>query len=124
MRVKGGPRAQGARQAGKTSKAGKAAAAKFAGLLNNDPEDTEEKARQLRNRLLEEMQQLAQEVENGKSTKEEASRKFVGLVIRDRYGEQGKGAQNMEHSIADLVESDPNFVSRLHSQLKKIAKDK
>jgi len=125
MRVKGGPRAQGARQAGKTSKAGKAAAAKFAGLLNNDPEETEEKARQLRNRLLEEMQELAQEVEDGKSTKEEASRKFVGLVIRDRYGDkQGKGQQNMENSIADLVESDPNFVSRLHSQLKKIAKDK
>ena len=41
----------------------------------------------------------------------------------DRYGEDtGKGAKKMEENIADLVEDDPNFVSRLHTQLKKLAK--
>ena len=124
MRVKGGPRAQGAQQANKAQSGGKAAAAKFAGLLN-DPEENEEKARNLRSQMLEELRGLAQELEEGTSSKEEASRRFVGLVIRERYGsEKGKGGKTMEDSIADLVEEDPNFVSKLQTQLKKIAKEK
>ncbi|MCP4499396.1 MAG: hypothetical protein GY822_05450 [Deltaproteobacteria bacterium] len=124
MRVKGGPRAQGAQKAGRAQKGRKAAAAKFAGLLN-DPEETEERARKLRSQMLEELKTLADELEVGTSSKEEASRRFVGLVIRERYGsEKGKGGKNMEESIADLVEQDPNFVSKLHTQLKKIAKEK
>ena len=73
---------------------------------------------------MEELALLAQEVEAGKSTKEEASRKFVGMVVKDRFGgkDQGKGAQSMEDSIADMVENDPNFVNRLHAQLKKLSK--
>lgn len=126
MRIKGGsPRAGGARGAGKAGKAGKAGQAgkaSFAGMVD-EKVDTEEEARKLRSRLLEELRELAGELEDGKSSKEEASRRFVGLVIKERYGEQkGKGARGMEDAIADLVEDDPNFVSRLQAQLKKISK--
>lgn len=123
MRIKGGsPGASGVRGAGKASGAGKTTGARFSGLVD-EKVDTEEEARKLRSRLLEELQALAKDVEDGKASKEEASRKFVGLVIRERYGEQkGKGAKNMEEAIADMVEDDPNFVSRLQSQLKKLAK--
>jgi hypothetical protein len=123
MRIKGGSSgASGVRGTGKTSGAGKATGARFSGLVD-EKVDTEEEARKLRSRLLEELQELAQEVEDGKASKEEASRKFVGLVIKERYGEQrGKGAKNMEEAIADMVEDDPNFVSKLQSQLKKLAK--
>jgi type I site-specific restriction endonuclease len=124
MRIKsgGGPRAGGVRGSSKAGKAGKASGAKFSGLVD-EKVDTEEEARKVRNRLLEELQELAQELEDGKSSKEEASRKFVGLVIRERYGDQkGKGAKGMEESIADMVEDDPNFVSKLQAQLKKISK--
>lgn len=123
MRIKGGSSgASGVRGAGKATGAGKTTGARFSGLVD-EKVDTEEEARKLRSRLLEELQELAREVEDGKASKEEASRKFVGLVIRERYGEQkGKGAKNMEDAIADMVEDDPNFVSKLQSQLKKLAK--
>lgn len=123
MRIKSGsPGAGGVRGAGKTAGANKAQSARFSGLVD-EKVDTEEEARKLRSRLLEELQELAKEVEDGKASKEEASRKFVGLVIKDRYGEQkGKGAKGMEEAIADMVEDDPNFVSKLQSQLKKLAK--
>lgn len=123
MRIKGGSSgAGGVRGAGKATGANKAQGARFSGLVD-EKVDTEEEARKLRSRLLEELQELAKEVEDGKSSKEEASRKFVGLVIKDRYGEQkSKGGKNMEEAIADMVEDDPNFVSRLQSQLKKLAK--
>ncbi len=123
MRIKGGsPGAGGVRGAGKAGGAKKATGARFSGLIE-EKVDTEDEARKLRSRLLEELQDLAAEVEQGKSSKEEASRKFVGLVIKERYGEQkGKGAKNMEDSIADMVEDDPTFVTRLSAQLKKLAK--
>ena len=123
MRIKGGPktgRATGPAKAGKTGKASKTS---FKGMVEGETVDTEEEARKVRSQLLEELAGLAEEVESGATSKEEASRKFVGMVIKDRYGEdQGKGAKNMEENIADLVEDDPNFVSRLHTQLKKLAK--
>jgi len=57
-------------------------------------------------------------------TKEEVSRKFAGMVINERFGEinKGKGAASMEEAIGNMVESDPNFVNRLHNQLRKISK--
>ena len=123
MRIKGGPKTNRARGAGKAKGVGKAGKADFSGLVGEEPVDTEEEARKVRSRLMDELAGLAEEVESGETSKEEASRKFVGMVIKDRYGEdQGKGAKNMEDNIADLVEDDPNFVSRLHTQLKKIAK--
>jgi polyhydroxyalkanoate synthesis regulator phasin len=123
MRIKGGsPGAGGVRGAGKAGGAQKATGARFSGLIE-EKVDTEEEARKLRSRLLEELQSLAEEVERGAASKEDASRKFVGLVIKDRYGEQkGKGAKNLEESIADMVEDDPTFVTRLSAQLKKLAK--
>jgi polyhydroxyalkanoate synthesis regulator phasin len=123
MRIKSGsPKAGNVRGAGKAGKAKKAGGAQFSGLVE-EKVDTEEEARKLRSRLLEELKDLADDLEDGKSSKEEASRKFVGLVIRERYGEQkGKGAKGMEEAIADMVEDDPNFVTRLQAQLKKLAK--
>jgi hypothetical protein len=125
MRIKSG-RANASAAASKAQaakKAGKAKAADFSNLVSGDKEETEEQARQLRARLMEELAELAKEVEAGTSTKEEASRKFVGLVVQDRFGDnQGKGAKSMEDSIADMVEADPTFVNRLHAQLKKLSK--
>lgn len=123
MRIKGGPRAGATSRAKGAGGPNKAAGSRFSGLVNNDPQDNEEKARDVRSRLLEELEGLAAELEDGRATKEEASRKFVGLVIKDRYGEQkSKGGQQMEETIGDMVESDPNFVSKLQSQLKRLAK--
>lgn len=123
MRIKGGSSGTSSVRGTHAAKsAGKASGARFSGLVG-EKVDTEEEARRVRSRLLDELEELARELAEGKSTKEEASRKFVGLVIRDRYGEQkGKGGKNMEESIADLVENDPNFVSKLQAQLKKLSK--
>ncbi len=126
MRIKSGgsnrsQRAQGAKGA---KGADKAKGAKFAGLVENTEMDTEERARQVRSALLEELLEIAQDVEDGTTSKEEASRKFAGLVIKERFGnpEKSKGGKKMVDTIGDMVENDPNFVSRLSSQLKKLSK--
>jgi len=47
----------------------------------------------------------------------------VGLVVEERFGKQtGKGAKAMEEVVGEMVESDPQFVARLQSQLKRLAK--
>jgi len=118
----GGPkrsqRAQGA------AKANKAGGAKFAGLVEGSEMDPDERARQVRSALLDELLELAQEIEAGSTTIEEASRKFAGMVIRERFGSQDKtkGGKQMIETVGDMVESDPNFVSKLSAQLKKLAK--
>ena len=114
-------------RAGKAKGAKGAKSAKgtqFSGLVEKVVGDTEEGARQVRSMLMEELTELAEEVEAGKSSKEEASRAFVGMVIKDRFGPQSKtkGNEQMEDSVGDMVEDDPSFVSRLQAQLKKIAK--
>lgn len=126
MRIRsGGPgrasKASGAQGAGK---AGKAQGARFSGLIQGDPQDTEEAARQIRSQLLDELAELAKDIEAGKSSNEEASRKFAGLVIKERFGEQDKtqGGEAMVDAIGEMVENDPNFVSRLGAQLKKLSK--
>lgn len=122
MRIKsGGPQRAGRAQ--KAGKASKASRTSFSGRLD-EKVDTEEKAREIRNALLEELAGLADDLNSGKSSKEETTRKFAGLVIRERFGEQSdtKGGVQMEEAIGDLVEDDPVFVSRLQSQLKKISK--
>ena len=43
-------------------------------------------------------------------------------VVKQRFGKQkGKGSEKMEEAVSELVEADPQFVSRLQSQLKRIA---
>ena len=72
--------------------------------------------------MMKELAQLAAELQAGKATKEEASRRFVGLVIKQKFGKQkGKGADKMEEAVNEMVEADPQFVSRLQGQLKRIA---
>lgn len=124
MRIKSGgstgPR--GIRGTQATGSTQQAQATGFSGLVH-EKVDTGEEARKVRSRLMQELSELARELEDGKATREEASRRFVGLVIRERYGDdKGKGRKNMEDAIADLVEDDENFVTKLQAQLKKLSR--
>ena len=116
--------ASGASKASGTQKADKADKANFSETIGDKEENTEEQARKVRNALMEQLETLAAEVAEGSATKEEASRRFAGLVIKERFGElnKGKGAASMEEAVGNMLESDPNFVNRLHEQLKKISK--
>lgn len=123
MRIGGPPKGpSGPRGAGAARGVGKTAGAQFTAGIDKTRDSTEDQARRVRSAMMAELETLAQELERGKTTKEEASRRFVGLVIREKFGRQkGKGAQQMEESVSDLVEADPAFVSKLHSQLKKLS---
>lgn len=122
MRVRGGGGPKGASATQKSSGVGKAQGARFSGMVGKAEGNGSEEANQRQSALMQEVAQLAAELQAGKATKEEASRRFVGLVIKEKFGNQkGKGAKNMEEVVSDLVENDPQFVSRLQSQLKRIA---
>jgi hypothetical protein len=124
MRIKsGGPsQTQQTQQAQKTSTASKAGAARFAGMVEQTGSSTEQES-QGKSRMMTALAELAAELEAGTATKEEASRRFVSLVVEERFGTQtGKGAKTMEEAVGDMVEADPQFVSRLQSQLKRLAK--
>lgn len=124
IRGGGGPnRTTGAQGPAKAGGVGKAQGAKFAGMVGAAGHATEEAGRQ-QSAMMAELAELAAALEAGKATKEEASRRFVGLVIRQRFGKQkqGKGQDQMEEAVTEMVEEDPQFVSRLQSQLKRIAK--
>lgn len=108
--------AQGAAAANKSS---------FAGMITaaGATEDSTEKARQVRNWLLDELTGLAKDVKDGKATKEEATRKFVSLVVREKMkGAKGQGLKAMEESISEMCEADPVFVSRLQNELTKLSR--
>lgn len=126
MRIRGGggPNRTNAPQgAGKATGVGKTQGAKFAGMVGSAGTATEEAGRQ-QSAMMAELADLAAALEAGKATKEEASRRFVGLVIKQRFGKQkqGKGQDQMEEAVTEMVEEDPQFVSRLQQQLKRIAK--
>jgi hypothetical protein len=120
----GGPgRASSAGGAGKAGTVGKAQGSKFAGMVGAAQGNGTEEANRVQSALVAELAELAAALESGKATKEEASRRFVGLVIKRKFGKQkGKGSDKMEEAIGDIVEADEQFVSRLQSQLKRIAK--
>jgi uncharacterized protein (DUF2267 family) len=91
-------------------------------MVNSAAANGTEEANRVQSAMMKELAALAAELQSGKATKEEASRRFVGLVIKQKFGKQkGKGAEKMEEAVSDMVESDPQFVSRLQSQLKRIA---
>lgn len=116
--------ATGASSTAATQKAEKANKADFAEAIGDSDEDNEEQSQKARSALMEQLEALAAEVADGSATKEEASRRFAGLVINERFGavNKGKGATSMEEAIGNMVESDPNFVNRLQNQLRKISK--
>jgi len=123
MRVKGpgGPRGTASTTGAKASaKTGKVFSVKNADAT----EDSTEKARAVRGWLLEELGGLAKDVKDGKASKEEATRKFVHLVVKEKMKDStnGEGARAMEDSIGEMCESDPQFVSRLHNELMKMAR--
>ncbi|MBL92536.1 MAG: hypothetical protein CMH56_12095 [Myxococcales bacterium] len=115
--------ATGASGASAAQKAEKADKANFAETIGEKDED-EGQSDQARSALMEQLEALAAAVADGSATKEEASRKFAGMVINERFGQinKGKGAASMEEAIGNMVENDPNFVNRLHNQLRKISK--
>lgn len=114
----------GTSKASATQKADKASSADFSEAIGDREEKPEDQAKKVRNALMEQLETLAAELAEGSATKEEASRRFAGLVIKERFGKinAGKGSASMEEAIGNMVESDPNFVNRLHEQLKKISK--
>ncbi len=121
MRIKSGGPTQ-TQQAQKTSSTSKAGAARFAGMIDKTGASTDQES-QGKSRMMAALAELAADIEAGKATKEEASRRFVGLVIEERFGVQkGKGAKTMEDVVGEMVENDPQFVARLQSQLKRLAK--
>ena len=121
MRIKSGGPTQ-TQQTAKTTSASKAGAARFAGMVGKTGSSTDQES-QGKSKMMEALAALAADLEAGKATKEEASRRFVGLVIEERFGEQkGKGAKTMEDVVGELVENDPQFVARLQSQLKRLSK--
>jgi hypothetical protein len=122
MRIRGGGGPKGPTATGPTGGVNKTNAAKFGGMVGQTAPNATEEANRVQSAMMTELAQLAAELRAGKATKEEASRRFVGLVIKQKFGKQkGKGAQKMEEAVSDMVETDPQFVSRLQGQLKRIA---
>ena len=123
MRIGRGGGPKGPTSTGAAGGVGKASSAKFGGMVGQTAANGTEEANRVQSAMMQELAQLAAELQSGKATKEEASRRFVGLVIRQKFGKQkgGKGQQKMEEAVSQMVEDDPQFVSRLQGQLKRIA---
>lgn len=69
-----------------------------------------------------ELSQLANDVVTGKTSKEQASRQFVHVVLAKKMDLQQPGMKRVEDAVADMVESDPIFVAKLHQQLLRLGK--
>lgn len=122
MRIRGGGGAKGPSATGNAGAVNKAGASKFGGMVGAAAPNGTEEANRAQSAMMQELAQLAAELQAGKATKEEASKRFVGLVIKQKFGQQkGKGAEKMEEAVSEMVEADPQFVSRLQGQLKRIA---
>lgn len=122
MRINRGGGPKGPTATGGAGAVNKTGGAKFGGMVGQTAANGTEEANRVQSAMMQELAQLAAELQSGKATKEEASRRFVGLVIKQKFGKQkGKGAEKMEEAVSDLVEADPQFVSRLQGQLKRIA---
>lgn len=124
MRINRGPQRPGQTSgASKAGGVGKTQGAKFSGMVGAAQANGTEEANRAQSAMMAELAELAAELESGKATKEEASRRFVKLVLKKKFGQQkGKGVEKMEETVSDMVEADPQFVSKLQSQLKRIAK--
>jgi hypothetical protein len=127
MRINRGPnRPTGTSGTSKAGGVGKAQGANFSGMVGQAQANGTEEANRAQSAMMAELAELAAALEAGKATKEEASRQFVKLVLKRKFGrdgkKRGKGDDMMEETVSDLVESDPQFVSRLQNQLKRIAK--
>lgn len=71
--------------------------------------------------VMEGLSELSSKMQEGEVTKEEASRLFVGIVIKHHnLKKHMKNANKVESLIADVVEQDPCFTKKLEAQLKKI----
>jgi hypothetical protein len=74
--------------------------------------------------IIGEVKSLATDVKSGAISKEEASRRFVSIVIEKRHdlsvlGPKGK---QIEDAVKEIAGDDPHFVSRLDAQLQKLSK--
>lgn len=124
MRIGGPPRGptgprgpQGAKGVGKAQGTG------FTTGVGKAGDATEDQSRRVRSAMMAEIERLAAELDRDEKTKEEVTRDFVKIVIREKFKQKkrGKGDQQMEDNIGDIVEADPQFVAKLHGQLKKLS---
>jgi hypothetical protein len=66
---------------------------------------------------------LAAEVKAGAITKEEASKRFVSIVIEKRHdlSSLGQKGKQIEDAVKEIAGDDPHFISRLQAQLQKLS---
>ena len=96
-------------------------AAEFSSVLSSSTAQKTVPAEKV-TKLMEGLQWLADDVKQGKISKEEASRHFVSIVVQQQTHLKShvKDLKKMESAIADAIEQDPFFVGKLDTQLKKI----
>jgi hypothetical protein len=118
----------GSRPIGQTestaSKSGAAVAKKEFGNLVAAAKPTASAAKATAADIIADVKALAYEVKAGTITKEEASKRFVSIVIEKRHdlSSLGPKAKQIEEALKDIVGDDPVFVSRLSVQLQQLAK--
>jgi hypothetical protein len=74
--------------------------------------------------IIDDVKALAHEVKGGLITKEEASKRFVSIVIEKRHDLSALGpkAKQVEEAIREIAGDDPSFVTRLSAQLSQLAR--
>lgn len=74
--------------------------------------------------IIADVKALALEVKGGTVSKEEASKRFVSIVIEKRHDLSALGpkAKQVEEAIREIAGDDPSFVARLSTQLQQLAK--
>lgn len=73
--------------------------------------------------IIADVKSLALEVKSGAITKEEASKRFVSLVIEKRHdlSSMGQKGKVIEEAVKEVAGDDPHFVASLSTQLQKLA---
>lgn len=73
--------------------------------------------------LIDDVKALAAAFKSGAVSKEEVSARFVSLVIEKRHDLSALGPKQklIEDSVKEIAGDDPHFVSKLQSQLQKLA---
>ena len=123
----GGPvRSGGAQSASRTQGTGKAQGSRFSGMVGQAQGNGTEEANAVQNAMMRELAELAAELEAGRASKEEASRRFVKLVLKRKFGgdgkKRGKGDAAMEESVTEAAEEMLDISNRLERELKRMAK--
>lgn len=108
---------------GSTEKAAKETQTQFNQVLGGTgPQATAATSKSKIADLMEGLTLLANDVKQGKLSKEDLSRQFVGLVIEKRINlsQFSKDVKTIENAVAEVLEKDPQFASLLESNIKKL----